>query len=73
MKQKILEIINKSELLKDVKQGLAILTDASGPIRLFVNIKSLIFFIRFLLLDKWLDIRYNISGIEHLVRYHYTA
>ena len=36
----VLEIINKSELLKDVKQGLAILTDASGPIRLFVNIKS---------------------------------
>ncbi len=36
----ILEIINNSSLLKDVKNGLAIITDASGVLRLFVNIKS---------------------------------
>ena len=36
----VLEIINNSELLKDVKQGLAIITDASGVLRLFLNIKS---------------------------------
>lgn len=36
----ILEIINKSELLKDVKAGLAVITEASGALRLFVNIKS---------------------------------
>ena len=35
-----LEIINNSELLKDVKQGLAIITDAAGTLRLFLNIKS---------------------------------
>ena len=36
----VLEIINKSELLKDVKQGLAIITEASGDLKLFVNMKS---------------------------------
>ena len=36
----VLEIINNSSLLKDVKQGLAIITDASGALRLFVNMKS---------------------------------
>lgn len=37
---KVLEIINKSELLKDVKAGLAVITEAKGPLRLFVNIKA---------------------------------
>lgn len=36
----VLEIINNSILLKDVKQGVAILTRAAGAMRLFVNIKS---------------------------------
>ncbi len=35
-----LEIINKSDLLKEIKNGLAIIKEASGPLRLFVNIKS---------------------------------
>ena len=36
----ILEIVNNSALLKDVKQGLSILTKASGDVRLFVNMNS---------------------------------
>lgn len=36
----LLEVINNSELLKDVKAGLAVITAASGPSRLFVNMKS---------------------------------
>lgn len=36
----VLEIINRSELLKDVKAGLGVLTGASGAIKLFVNMKA---------------------------------
>ncbi len=36
----ILQIVNNSTLLKDVKAGLVILTKASGPVRLFTNIKA---------------------------------
>lgn len=36
----ILEIINKSSLLKDVKEGIQIITDANGLVRLFVNIRA---------------------------------
>ncbi len=36
----VLEIINKSSLLKDVKAGMAVITDASGLIKLGLNIKS---------------------------------
>ena len=36
----VLQIVNNSELLKDVKAGLVILTKVSGPIRLFTNIKA---------------------------------
>ena len=36
----ILEIINKSELLKDVKSGIAVITEANGPVDLFVNITA---------------------------------
>jgi len=36
----VLKIIRNSELLKDVKEGLAIITDANGALRLFLNIKS---------------------------------
>ena len=36
----VLEIINKSSLLKDVKTGMAIITKASGLIKLGLNIKS---------------------------------
>ncbi len=36
----IIEIINKSELLKDVKAGIAVITEASGPVNLFVNMKA---------------------------------
>ncbi len=36
----VLEIINKSSLLKDVKAGMTVITDASGLIKLDVNIKS---------------------------------
>lgn len=36
----ILEIINNSELLKDVKEGLVIITKANGPTKLFVNIAA---------------------------------
>lgn len=36
----ILDIVNNSALLKDVKQGLAILTEAAGDVRLFVNMNS---------------------------------
>ena len=36
----VIEIIKNSTLLKDVKEGLAIITEASGALRLFVNMKS---------------------------------
>lgn len=36
----LLEIINNSELLKDVKAGLAIITEAAGDLKLFVNMKA---------------------------------
>lgn len=36
----VLEIINKSTLLKDVKEGLTIITEAAGDLKLFVNMKS---------------------------------
>ena len=36
----MLEIINKSELLKDVKEGLVIITKANGPAKLFVNLTA---------------------------------
>ncbi len=36
----VMEIINNSPLLKDVKEGLGILTSAAGAIDLFVNIKA---------------------------------
>lgn len=36
----VIEIIKNSSLLKDVKEGLAIITEASGALRLFVNMKS---------------------------------
>ena len=36
----LLEIINKSTLLKDVKEGLAIITDASGTTKIDVNMRS---------------------------------
>ena len=36
----LLEIINKSTLLKDVKEGLAIITDASGKTKIDVNMRS---------------------------------
>ena len=36
----ILELVNKSTLLKDVKEGLAIITSAQGPLDLKVNIKA---------------------------------
>lgn len=36
----LLEIINKSTLLKDVKDGLAIITDASGSTKINVNMRS---------------------------------
>ncbi len=36
----LIEIINKSKLLKDVKDGIAVINDASGFCELFVNIKS---------------------------------
>ena len=36
----MLEIINNSELLKDVKEGLVILTKANGPAKLFVNLTT---------------------------------
>ena len=36
----LFELINKSSLLKDVKSGLAVITSASGPMTLKVNIKS---------------------------------
>ncbi len=36
----LLEIINKSSLLKDVKEGLAVITGAKGVTQLFVNMKA---------------------------------
>lgn len=36
----VLELINKSELLKDVQEGLKIVTGAEGKIDLFTNIKA---------------------------------
>ena len=36
----LLEIINKSTLLKDVKEGLAIITDASGSTKIDINMRS---------------------------------
>lgn len=36
----LLEIINKSELLKDVKEGLAIITKAEGPTKIYVNMAA---------------------------------
>ncbi|MCD7779042.1 MAG: hypothetical protein LUH05_00005, partial [Candidatus Gastranaerophilales bacterium] len=36
----LLELINKSELLKDVKDGIALITDADGLSKIFVNIKA---------------------------------
>ncbi len=36
----MLEIINKSELLKDVKEGLVIIKKANGPAKLFVNLTA---------------------------------
>ena len=36
----VLQIVNNSELLKEIKQGLTILTKVSGPIRLFTNVKA---------------------------------
>ena len=36
----VLQIVNNSKLLKDVKEGLVILTKVAGPIRLFANIKA---------------------------------
>lgn len=36
----LLEIINKSELLKDVKEGLAIITQAEGPTKISVNMAA---------------------------------
>lgn len=36
----VLEIINNSELLTDVKRGMAIITKASGKLDLFVNMKA---------------------------------
>lgn len=36
----LIEIINKSSLLKDVKAGIAVITEASGPVDLFLNIKA---------------------------------
>lgn len=36
----VLELINKSELLKDVQDGLKIITSADGKIDLFTNIKA---------------------------------
>ena len=36
----VLQIVNNSEFLKDVKDGLVILTKVAGPIRLFTNIKA---------------------------------
>jgi len=36
----LLEVINNSELLKDVKEGLVIIKKAAGPTKLFVNMKA---------------------------------
>lgn len=36
----LLELINNSELLKDVKAGLAVITEAQGPLKIGVNIKA---------------------------------
>lgn len=36
----ILEIINKSSLLKDVKDGIQVITDAKGLLRIFINLKA---------------------------------
>ncbi len=36
----VLELVNKSPLLKDVKAGLAVITSASGPMNLKLNINS---------------------------------
>lgn len=38
--ENLLEIINKSELLKDVKEGIAIINNASGPVKIAVNMKA---------------------------------
>lgn len=36
----LLEIINKSTLLKDVKDGISIITDAENAVRIFINLKA---------------------------------
>ena len=36
----LLELINKSSLLKDVKEGISVITRASGPASIFVNLNA---------------------------------